>query len=91
MNFGAIRQKRSTYDAAFKLQVVSFVTANNNCAAAREFGVDEKQVREWKKRKNNLEEMPRTKKLVVLEWPNFPNLKKISVNLLLNVAKDDIL
>ena len=50
-----------------------------------------KQVREWKKRKNNLEEMPRIKQLAVLEWPNFPNLKKISMNLLMNVAKVDIL
>ena len=76
MSFGTIKQKRSSYDAAFKLQVVGFATVNNNCAAARKFGVDEKQVREWKKRKNNLEEMPRAKKACRTGVAQFSELEK---------------
>ena len=42
-------RKRLKYDSGFKLKVVKFVSKNNNCAAAREFGVNEKLVRDWRK------------------------------------------
>uniref|UniRef100_A0A674I2H4 DDE-1 domain-containing protein n=1 Tax=Terrapene triunguis TaxID=2587831 RepID=A0A674I2H4_9SAUR len=45
-----IKRKRSSYHAAFKLKVVEYAEANNNCAAAREFCINEKQVRECKKK-----------------------------------------
>uniref|UniRef100_A0A674IUQ6 Brinker DNA-binding domain-containing protein n=1 Tax=Terrapene triunguis TaxID=2587831 RepID=A0A674IUQ6_9SAUR len=47
---GEIKRKRSAYHAAFKLKVAEYAEANNNCAAAREFCINEKQVRECKKK-----------------------------------------
>ncbi|KAG7159240.1 G2/mitotic-specific cyclin-B-like 2 [Homarus americanus] len=52
--------KRMKYDASFKLKVVRFAKASNDSAAAREFGVNEKQDREWKKAEEKLD-IPRTK------------------------------
>ncbi|KAG7165833.1 Pogo transposable element-like 4 [Homarus americanus] len=49
------------YDASFKLKVVRSAKVSNNSAAAREFGVNEKQVREWKKDEEKLIDIPRTK------------------------------
>ena len=37
------------YSAKFKLQVVKFAQESNNCAAGREFCVNEKFVRDWRK------------------------------------------
>ena len=38
--------RRKQYTAAFKLQVIKLAEETNNCAAAREFSVDEKLVRD---------------------------------------------
>ena len=46
--------KRKAYDPAFKVRVVELAEANTQAAAARKFGVAEKQVREWKKKKEAL-------------------------------------
>ena len=56
------KRKRSAYDAAFKSKVVNYAEANNNCAAAREFCVDEKQGKEWQKDRTTLEKIPQNKK-----------------------------
>ncbi|KAG7166740.1 Pogo transposable element-like 1 [Homarus americanus] len=53
--------KRMKYDASFKLKVVRFAKASNNSAVARESGINEKQVREWKKAEEKLIDIPRTK------------------------------
>ena len=60
----ALKQKRSAYDASFKLRVVQYaeLTGNNNLAAVREFCVDERQVRDWRKAKETLAYIPKTKK-----------------------------
>jgi transposase-like protein len=42
--------KRKAYDASFKLKVVQFaINCGNNRKTAAEFGISEKQVRDWKK------------------------------------------
>ena len=51
------KRKRFAYNAAFKLKVVNYAEANNSCAAAREFCIDEQQVREWQKDRTTLEKM----------------------------------
>lgn len=56
------KQKRSSYEAGFKLKVVSRAEESNNSIASREFCVDEKQVREWRKMKADLEKIPKAKK-----------------------------
>uniref|UniRef100_A0A8C5QSK6 Brinker DNA-binding domain-containing protein n=1 Tax=Leptobrachium leishanense TaxID=445787 RepID=A0A8C5QSK6_9ANUR len=47
------KTKRRSYDAGFKLKVVSRAEESNNSIASREFCVDEKQVREWRKTKTS--------------------------------------
>ena len=51
--------KRAAYTSKFKLQVIKFAEESNNCTAGREFGVNEKLVRDWRKVKDVLEKMPR--------------------------------
>ena len=50
------------YSASFKLQVVKFASDNsNNSAASRKFGIDEKLVRDWRRKFDNIESLPKTK------------------------------
>lgn len=53
--------KRMRYTAKFKLQVVKFAKDSNNCAASREFDVNEKLVRDWRKNVEKLMCMPENK------------------------------
>ena len=57
----SLKRKRNSYDAQFKLKVIKFAEENNNSAADRHFAVSEKLVRDWRKQKKYLFEMPRTK------------------------------
>ncbi|XP_016076166.1 PREDICTED: pogo transposable element with KRAB domain isoform X3 [Miniopterus natalensis] len=49
------RGMRRSYDAGFKLMVVEFAESTNNCQAAKQFGVLEKNVRDWRKVKPQLQ------------------------------------
>ena len=50
------------YSASFKLQVVKFASDNsNNSAASRKFGIDEKLVRDWRRKIDNIKSLPKTK------------------------------
>ena len=46
---------RRTYDANFKLMVVKYAEATNNCAAGRKYEVSEPNVRRWRTIKEKLE------------------------------------
>jgi len=59
--FTKMSSKRMKYTAKFKLQVVKFAQESNNCAANREFGVNEKLVRDWRKQVQKLKCMPKNK------------------------------
>ena len=50
------------YSASFKLQVVKFASDNsNNSAASQKFGIDEKLVRDWRRKIDNIKSLPKTK------------------------------
>ena len=50
------------YSASFKLQVVKFASDNsNNSAASRKFGIDEKLVRDWRRKIDNIKSLRKTK------------------------------
>lgn len=49
------RGMRRSYDAGFKLMVVEYAETTNNCQAAKQFGVLEKNVRDWRKVKPQLQ------------------------------------
>ena len=54
--------KRASYTAAFKLKVIETAEKCGNRAAGCEYSVNEKLVRDWRKKKPELEELPR--------WPH---------------------
>ncbi|KAM5125259.1 uncharacterized protein ACMZJ9_022331 [Mantella aurantiaca] len=56
------KRKRRSYEAGFKMTVVSRAEETNNSTASREFCVDEKQVREWRKMKADLQQIPKAKR-----------------------------
>lgn len=68
-------QKRFAYNAAFKLEVVCFAEQHNNSVAARHFSINEKQVREWRKKKVELAQMPTCQKAARGCPPMFPELE----------------
>jgi len=49
------------HSAKFKLQVVKFAQESNNCAAGREFCVNEKLVHDWRKQVEKLKCLPKNK------------------------------
>ena len=53
--------KRRKYESGFKLKVIEVAKNSNNCAAAREFEVTEKMVREWRKKEDDLRQMAKKK------------------------------
>ena len=71
-----MKRKRISYTAAFKLKVIQFAEAHNNSAAAREFEVPESNVRLWKQQKEDLTEMPKSKKARRGKQAEHPDLEK---------------
>ena len=45
------KRQRNAYDSNFKLQVINFAEQHTNTAAEREFGINEKMIRDWRKRR----------------------------------------
>ena len=64
--FTKMSSKRVKYTAKFKLQVVKFAQESNNCAASREYGVNEKLVCDWRKQVEKLKCSNRGKRC---QWP----------------------
>ena len=72
----SLKRKRNAYDAGFKLRVVEAAEATNNCSAARQFFVSEKNVRDWRKLKETLMDMPKSKKANHGDVPRAPKVEK---------------
>ena len=56
------KRKRSSYETGFKLRVIKYAEEHGNRGAEREFSVSEKLVRFWRKQKEVLQSMPKTKR-----------------------------
>ncbi|KAG8173319.1 hypothetical protein JTE90_003634 [Oedothorax gibbosus] len=56
------KRKRFSYEASFKLKVFLRAEEANNKVAAREFGVHEKSVREWRTLKGVLKKSKKAAK-----------------------------
>lgn len=50
---------RKSFSAKQKLKVIAYAEIHGNRAAGRQFTVDEKSVREWRKQKDKLEKLPK--------------------------------
>ncbi|KAG7176662.1 Pogo transposable element-like 6 [Homarus americanus] len=73
--------KRRRYEASFKLKVVAYAKSHNNCAAARECGVTEKMVREWRSKEHLLRSIPMNKCAMRRGTAHWPNLEKHTVDM----------
>ena len=70
-----MKRKRNSYEAGFKLRVVELAEINGNSKAARENNIDEKLVRDWRKNKRELTEIPKTKCARRGKMPPFSDLE----------------
>ena len=62
MATAAIRGKKRSFEAAFKVEVVQYAEKSSNREAGRKFLIDEKHVREWKLQKVKLIDVCKAKK-----------------------------
>lgn len=69
------KRKRTSYEAGFKLKVVEYAEIHGNSNAMRELGVNEKLVRDWRKIKETLTEMPRMKRACRGKISSFPTIE----------------
>ena len=61
--------RRASYTTAFKLKVIETAEKCGNRVAGRGYSVNEKLVRDWRKKKAELEALPRGKRsLTILSW-----------------------
>ena len=71
--------RRRKYTIAFKLRVIEAAENTNNSVSAREFSVNEKLVKDWRKRSHKLHHMPKRKcrgRTGIAKWPELE--KKIA-------------
>ncbi|XP_062393557.1 zinc finger protein 397-like [Sardina pilchardus] len=68
--------KRKSYSADYKLQVAKHAAENGNRASARQFGVNEKLVRDWRKAEATLAAMKKTKKANRGQKARWPELEE---------------
>ena len=54
--------KRMSYTAEFKLKVIKYAKIHGNRASSRYFNINEKCIRDWRKRENELRRMPKNKR-----------------------------
>ena len=54
MATAGVKRARKAYDVTFKLKAVDFAEKESKEAAARQFGVDPKTIREWCQKKEQL-------------------------------------
>ena len=95
MSTQGVKRKRCAYDAAFKLKVISAARETNNSAAAREFGVNEKHVRDWR----NLKKpgLSTVAQWVLDSWQSIDadmfarSFKKTSISKALDRTEDNVL
>ncbi|KAG7154720.1 Pogo transposable element-like 47, partial [Homarus americanus] len=69
------------YEACFKLKVIAYAQSHNNCASARECGVTEKIMRDWRSKENLLRSMPRNKCAMRRGTAHWPIQEKHAVDM----------
>ena len=57
-----IKKKKRLFDANFKLKVVDYAERITNMSAARKFVIDKKYMRDWRKKKADLQQIPAKRK-----------------------------
>ena len=68
--------KCNSYTANFKLQVIALAESASNSMAVRCFSINEKLLRDWRKKQNDLSEISKSKKTACGRPPMFPKLEE---------------
>lgn len=68
--------KRKSYEVGFKLKVVDYAEEYGNRSAEREYGVSEKVVRGWRKQKDQLNQLPKSKRAARFSVSPYLSLEK---------------
>ena len=68
---------RHSFIAREKLKVISYAEAHGNLAAGREFNMNEINVRQWRRLKDRLQKMPRSKMADRGSSAHFPELEAL--------------
>ena len=71
-----VKKNCSSYTTAFKLKAVEFAEEKGNRAAEREFSVSEKVIRDWRKQKEVLLKLPKTKRACRGREAFYPRMEK---------------
>jgi hypothetical protein len=66
---------RKSYTARDKLKIITYAEAHGNCAAGREYDVGESNIRLWRKQKERLQKLPRSKMAERGKTAQFPDLE----------------
>jgi hypothetical protein len=53
-SFNSNSKKKHQYDVRFKLEALAYAEKHSGEKAAKQFGVDSRRIREWKKQKTDL-------------------------------------
>lgn len=72
----ADKSKRRSFTTELKLEVISYAEEKGNRAAGKRFEVDESCIREWRKKKKILEQIPKQKKSLRYRKEKFPEMEK---------------
>ena len=70
----SLKRKRVAYEAGFKLKALEYAKTHDNSKAARQFGVGESLIRDWRKKEQQLVAMPNTKRARRGDVASFPAL-----------------
>ena len=70
---------RNAYTAREKLAAVKFAEAHGNRAAGGEFGINQASIREWRKKKDRLKKLPKTKQAERDSKAHFPEVEAESM------------
>ena len=72
----SLKRKRVAYEAGFTLKTLEYAKTHDNSKAAREFGVGESMIRDWRKKEQQLLAMPNTKRMRRGDVASFPELEE---------------
>lgn len=85
-------RERRSYTAYYKLQVIMYAEMSSNVMAARFFGVHEKQVRDWRKKRQELADMKNKIKMAERgRRPLFPAMEEELARWILKLKKNNVI
>ena len=69
--------RRIAYTAKDKMEMANMAETEGNRAAARHFGVNESNIRRWRKSLPSLQKQKKTQKALMTHSPGFPDLERL--------------